>query len=130
MLADAVVVLHFLVVAFIVGGLVLVWIGAPLGWRWIRNPWFRYAHLAAIAIVAAEALLGIACPLTAWEAYLRGGSSADSFIGRWVHRLIYYRAPDWVFVAAYVGWAIATLFTLLLVPPMPGAEQAPRRRAP
>jgi len=76
--------------------LVLVWAGAALGWRWVRNPWFRYLHLAAIAFVAAEALLGAACPLTVWEDVLRGGLRPESFIGRWAHRLLYYQAPEWI----------------------------------
>ena len=63
MVADALLVVHFLIAAFIVAGLVLVWLGAALGWRWVRNPWFRYLHLGAIGFVAAEALLGVACPL-------------------------------------------------------------------
>lgn len=99
------------------GGLVLVWIGAGRKWRWIRNPWFRYLHVAAIAFVAAEALLGIVCPLTVWEDVLRGGGRPESFVARWVHRLLYYRAPEWLFTTAYVGWALATLVTLRLVPP-------------
>ena len=115
--ADLLVVLHFGIVAFIAGGLVLVWIGAALGWRWIRNPWFRYLHLGAIAFVAAEALLGIACPLTVWEGLLRGGVRPESFVARAVHPLLYYQAPDWVFTAVYAGWALATLVTLRLVPP-------------
>jgi Protein of Unknown function (DUF2784) len=115
--ADVVLVLHFLIVAFIIGGLALVWLGAALGWRWVRNPGFRYGHLAAIAVVAAEALLGIACPLTVWEDMLRGGVQADSFVGRWVRSLLYYQAPEWLFTTAYVGWAAATLITLRLVRP-------------
>lgn len=117
MLADVLLVVHFLVVVFIVGGLVAVWLGAALGWRWVRNPWFRYLHVAAIGFVAAEALLGIACPLTVWEDMLRGGGRPESFVGRWVQRLLYYRAPEWVFTAAYVAWALATLATLRAVPP-------------
>ena len=117
MIADLVVVVHFAIVLFIVGGLVAVWTGAALGWRWVRNPWFRYLHLAAIAYVAAEALLGVACPLTVWEDLLRGGARADSFVGRWVRRLLYYDAPEWVFTVAYAAWALATLATLRLVPP-------------
>src|SRR5687768_368371 len=116
-MADVILVLHFMIVAFIVGGLILVWLGAGLGWRWIGNPWFRYAHLLAIAFVAAEALLGIACPLTIWEDLLRGGVRAESFVGRWVRELLYYRAPEWVFTLIYVAWAAATLVTLRLVPP-------------
>jgi hypothetical protein len=121
MMADVLLVVHFLIAAFIVGGLVLVWVGAPLGWRWVRNPWFRYLHLGAIGFVAAEALLGVMCPLTVWEDMLRGGRTmdggAESFVARWVRYFLYYQAPEWVFTLAYVAWTAATLATLRLVPP-------------
>ena len=120
--ADALLVLHFAIVAFIVGGLILVWIGAAAGWAWVRNPWFRYAHLGAIVFVAAEALLGFACPLTIWEDMLRGGVRPESFIGRWVYRFLYYRAPEWVFTTAYAAWAAATVITLVFVPPRRSAK--------
>ena len=117
MLADALLVVHFLIAGFIVAGLVLVWIGALAHWSWIRNPWFRYLHLAAIVFVAAEALLGYACPLTLWEDLLRGGARPGTFVGRWVQRLLYYNAPEWVFTALYAAWTAATLLTLRFVPP-------------
>jgi hypothetical protein len=117
MLSDVLLVLHFLIAAFIVGALPAIWIGKWLGWCWVFNRWFRYAHLAAIVFVAAEALLGVACPLTVWEDFLRGTVQAESFVGRWVRHLLYYDAPPWVFTAAYVAWAVATLVTLKLVPP-------------
>jgi hypothetical protein len=115
--ADALLVLHFAIVVFIVGGLILTWIGAALGWGWVRNRGFRYTHLAAIAFVALEALIGMTCPLTVWEEALRGGGSTESFVGRWVRRLLYYQAPEWVFTTAYAAWAAATLATLKFVPP-------------
>src|SRR4051812_42703632 len=115
--ADALLLFHFALAAFIVGALPLVWLGAGLRWRWIRNPWFRYLHLAAILFVASEALLGIACPLTVWEDVLRGAVRPESFVARWVHRLLYYQAPEWLFACAYLGWAAASLFTLRAVPP-------------
>jgi polyferredoxin len=108
---------HFAIAVFIAGGLILVWVGAALGWRWVRNPWFRYLHLAAIVFVAVEAVLGMACPLTVWEDLLRGGASAESFVGRWVRRLLFYQAPEWVFTAGYLAWAAASAATLVLVPP-------------
>ena len=117
MVADVVLVVHFGIAAFIVGGLLAVWLGAALRWRWVRNPWFRYLHLAAIAFVAAEALAGIACPLTVWEDMLRGGVRPESFVARWVRQLLFYRAPEWVFTTAYALWTLATLLTLWLVPP-------------
>jgi len=125
MMADVLLVVHFLIAAFIVGGLLLVWIGAALGWRWVRNPWFRYLHLGPIAFVAAEAVLGVMCPLTVWEDMLRGGVRADSFVGRWVRHFLYYQAPEWVFTAAYVGWTLATLLTLWRWPPRRFNRKAP-----
>jgi len=72
LLADIVLIAHFLFVAFVVGGLAVVWIGAAAGWAWVRNFWFRAAHLAEIMFVACEALAGVWCPLTFWEDALRG----------------------------------------------------------
>jgi hypothetical protein len=117
LLADALVAVHLAVAVFIVAGLVLTWIGAGLDWRWVRNPWFRYLHLAAIVFVAAEALAGMACPLTVWEDMLRGGARPDSFVGRWMRRLLFYEAPEWIFTTAYCAWAAASVLTLVLVPP-------------
>lgn len=117
MLADLVLVVHFFIAGFIVLGLILVWAGALAGWRWIRNPWYRYLHVAAIAFVAAEALLGAACPLTVWEDLLRGGARPETFVGRWVAGLLFYSAPEWAFTAAYCAWAAASLATLSFVPP-------------
>ena len=116
-IADAVLVFHFLIVAFIVGGLVLTWAGFFLQWTWVRNPAFRYLHIAAILFVALEAVFGYACPLTVWEDALRGGGEAESFIGRWVRRVLFYQAPEWVFTALYCAWAAASVVTLRLVPP-------------
>ena len=128
MLADALLVLHFLIAAFIVGGLAAVWIGHFLGWRWIRNRAFRYLHLAAIALVAFESVVGIACPLTVLEDFLRGGIRPQSFVGRWAFRLLYYEGPEWVFALLHVAWAAATLLTLRLVPPQrPGDVLAHQR---
>jgi len=115
--ADSILVVHFAIVVFIVGGLILTWVGGALGWGWVRNPWFRYAHLCGIAFIALEAIVGMACPLTVLEDALRGGGPAESFVGRWVRYLLFYRAPEWVFTAIYIAWAAATVATLRLVPP-------------
>lgn len=119
--ADAILVLHVLIVAFNVGGLLGTWLGAGLGWGWVRARAFRFLHLAAIGVVAVGALVGAACPLTRWEDALRGGAPAASFVGRWVARLVYWDPPPWVFTALYLAWAAATVVTLALVPPRPRA---------
>lgn len=117
MLADLILLVHFALAAFIVLVLPLVWLGAWLGWDWTRKPVLRYTHAAAILIVAAEALAGAICPLTAWEDALRAGADSGSFVGRWLARLLYYDFPEWSFTLAYVLYAAATLATLRLVPP-------------
>lgn len=53
-LADAVLLLHALIVAFIVLGLPLTWIGAWRGWAFVRRAWFRLTHLGLIGFVVAQ----------------------------------------------------------------------------
>lgn len=115
--ADAVLVVHFAFITFVVGGLGAIWLGAALGWNWVRNPLFRAAHLAAILFVAAEALLGVMCPLTVWEDALRGRGSDMGFIARWIRSVMFYELPPWVFTAAYVSFAAVVAITFWLVPP-------------
>ena len=120
--ADAILVAHFAFVLFVVGGLALIWIGHAAAWTWVRNRRFRMAHLAAIVFVAGEALLGIVCPLTLWEDSLRGNATDKSFVARWVHQLMFYNAPEWVFSALYVGFAAVVAATFWLIPPQPGKK--------
>jgi len=122
LLADAVVVLHFAYVLFAVGGEILVLAGGLLGWRWVRNLPVRLAHLAAVVLVAIEALLGVVCPLTEWEFRLRelAGQQVErqlSFVARLVRSIIFYDFPAWVFTLAYVGFAVLVAGSFLLLPP-------------
>lgn len=123
LLADVVLVLHFAIVLFVVGGLVLIVIGNLHHWNWVSALWFRLLHLAAIVVVAAEAWFGITCPLTTLEMWLRVQSGAaastysESFIGHWLQRLLYYSAPPWVFVVAYSLFALLVIAVWFRFPP-------------
>ena len=112
LLADLVLTVHFGIVAFVVGGLVLVVAGNLRGWRFVNGWWFRLAHVAAIAVVVAQAWLGVACPLTTLESALRENAGEagyeTSFIEHWLTAILFYEAPPWVFTAAY------TLFGLVV----------------
>ena len=119
LLADFILIVHFAFVLFIVGGLALIWIGAACGWRWVRSFRFRIAHLAAIVFVAAESLVGIWCPLTIWEDALRGAHTEKSFVARWIHRILFYDFPEWVFTTAYVGFALAVVASWWWIRPQP-----------
>ena len=117
LLADFILVVHFAFVLFVVGSLPLIWIGAVAGWRWIRNFRYRVAHLAAILFVSAETAAGIWCPLTLWEDALRGTAQDKSFIARWVHSVLFYDLPVWVFTATYFAFAILVALTWWRIPP-------------
>jgi hypothetical protein len=120
-LADLVVAVHAAYVVFVVFGLAAILLGYFAGWRWVRNLYFRLAHLAAILAVCAEALLGWTCPLTTLENLLRErageAACAGDFIGRWLDWLIFYNAPTWVFTTIYLAFGALVLATLWLVPP-------------
>lgn len=121
LLADLVLTLHAAVIVFVVGGLVAIVAGGVRGWRWTKAGWFRAAHLAAIAIVAVQAWLGAVCPLTSLEMWLRakGGTAtyAGGFIEHWLHRLLFYQAPAWVFTLAYSAFGLAVAAAWWYFPP-------------
>lgn len=132
-LADAVLVLHFSFVVFVVGGLVLIWVGRWRQWAWVRGFEFRAAHLLAMGVVLAEALGGVICPLTDWEDRLRtmaGGEAqlTGSFIQRWIHRVMFYEVSETcltIFYAAFFALILASFW--FVRPCWPWAN--PRRSA-
>lgn len=126
-LADAVLIVHVAIVVFVVGGLVLVLVGNWRDWPWVNAWWFRLAHLAAIAVVVAQAWLGVLCPLTTLENWLRTHARAAvydaSFIEYWLERMLYYDAPAWVFTAGYSLFGLAVAAAWWYFPP----RRNPRR---
>jgi polyferredoxin len=119
--ADVVLLLHFAVVVFVVGGLVLIIAGNVRGWYWVNVTWFRVAHLGAIGVVAVEAWLGVNCPLTTLEIWLRAKAGratySASFIEHWLQRLLFYEASSWVFVLGYSVFGLLVLSTWWYFPP-------------
>lgn len=131
LLADAVLLLHFGVVVFVIGGLLLVVAGNKLGWPWVNKLWFRLAHVVAIGIVVAQAWLGQVCPLTTLESWLRvqagSPSYSKSFVEHWVQRLLFYEAPFWVFALAYTVFGLLVLASWWYFPPQRRNRSARRR---
>lgn len=119
--ADTVLALHVGIVLFVVAGLVLVVAGNYRHWRWVNHLWFRLAHLAAIAVVVAETWLGVTCPLTTFEMWLRARAGAStysgSFVEHWLQRLLYYDAPPWVFSLGYSLFGLLVAATWWYFPP-------------
>jgi hypothetical protein len=120
-LADLIVAFHVAYIGYIILGQLVILIGLAFGWRWVRNAWFRLTHLAAIVFVGVEALIGMDCPLTVWEADYRRLAGLEvaegSFIGRALHHLIFYDASPTLLNALHVGFAVLVLATFILAPP-------------
>ena len=87
--ADAMVVIHMSYVLFVIVGFLLTVLGTIFRWQWIRNAWFRVAHLTMILIVVFEAWLGITCPLTTWEQQLRASAGQETYKGAFVANLVH-----------------------------------------
>lgn len=106
--ADLMLFLHLSFVAFVIVGLLLIVAGGLRGWDWVRNPWFRTAHLAAIGVVVLQSWFGVVCPLTTIEMTLRARAGdaiyEGTFISHWMESILYYRAPPWVFAASYTAF--------------------------
>lgn len=109
-LADAVLIVHFAVVVFVVGGLLAIPVGNALRWHWVNGWPFRLLHAAAIVVITAQAWLGQHCPLTVLEGWLRAQAGEAlryevSFVQHWLERLMYFQAPLWVFALLYTVFA-------------------------
>ena len=120
--ADAILVIHVAFVIYVVFGLFTIYVGFFFKWSWIRNFWFRISHLIAIAIVALQSWVGMICPLTTWEMALRqkagDATYSGSFIQHWLQSLLYYSAPEWVFVLSYSAFGCLVLASWFIVKPI------------
>jgi hypothetical protein len=120
-LANVVAAMHIGYFLFVVGGAVSIVVGAANRWAWVRNPWFRGAHVASVYIVILEDVFGIACPLNTIESGLRSESvtagATPTGVGGLLDFLLRGTIPGDVLDVIY--WSLAVLLTLLLflVPP-------------
>ncbi len=121
-LADVILLLHAIVVLFNVGAVPVIWVGYFRGWAFVRNFYFRIGHLLLVGVVAAESVFGIMCPLTIWEDTLRTGNRSGplqqkGFIAHWLHELLFYDFPAWVFTVAYLLFFLLVVATFYCVRP-------------
>ena len=121
-LADTLLVLHFLIVTFVVGGFLLIWIGRLAAWQWIRDYWFRIVHIATVGFVTLQAVGGNLCPFTLWENHLRElagseGRYTGSFIQYWLHKILYYDIRLEIFAVIYMLFLLLCIAAWFLVKP-------------
>src|SRR3990172_8006908 len=120
-LADFILVIHALFIAFVILGFLMILIGMFRHWDWIKNFRFRLIHLLAIGIVVVESWFGRICPFTEWENRLRAAAGAvgypESFIQYWLQKIVFYDFSPWVFTVAYTLFAMVVLLAWIIVPP-------------
>ena len=121
-LADLILITHVLIVLFILVGFVLIWIGYFRNWNFVRNFYFRIAHLVAMGFVTVQTILGASCPLTIWENALRMKAGADphyeeTFIGHWLGKLLFFEISLEVFAILYGLFFVLVLWTFFFVKP-------------
>jgi hypothetical protein len=118
LLAHLVLAVHVAIIAFNVAGLIVIPLGAWLGWSFVRAPTWRVLHVVSWGVVALQAAAGRACFLTDWQYALAGGpDDAEPMVARLVNAAIYWPLPLWAFAVLYAAaftWVIALLW---IVPP-------------
>ena len=120
--ADVILLIHFLFVAFVVLGFIFIWIGYFTKQKFARNAKFRICHIVTMGIVLCESLIGMICPLTEWENYLRVRGGQDqvyetSFMKEWLHKIMFFDFSELTFVIVYALFFALILLTFRVIPP-------------
>jgi hypothetical protein len=121
LLANAVLLLHLLLVSFVIAGLFVIVGGNLRGWAWVNRVWLRVAHLAAIGVVVLQSWFGAQCPLTTLERWLRMRAGVpvqtQGFIEYWVERILFHDWPTWVFTVLYTAFGLLVAAAWWYFPP-------------
>ena len=100
-MANFVMLIHFGLAMFITFGLFIIPVGYKFGWGWTTLWKLRLLHLLMIGIVTAEAIVGLTCPLTILENFLREVNETQTFVAYWINRILYWDLPRQTFIFFY-----------------------------
>ena len=121
-LADIAVLIHFLFILFLLGGLVLILLGLWRRWSIARSLRFRLLHLCGFLLVVGIEIAGYLCPLTYLENWLRQKQDPmtvyfGSFVAHYLEELIYLEVPLELIVLPTMLFALFTLVLFFIAPP-------------
>jgi len=131
-IADIIILIHFLWILFILAGFVLTLGG--FFWKGYFNRWiFRTIHLCGILFVAILAVLGEYCPLTILENNLMVKYDPEltypgSFITHYVGKLVYPDVEPLVIIVPTIIIAVFTLIIYIIRPPIKVVEMLKLRK--
>lgn len=108
--AEAVVLLHFSWIIFVVFGAFFLW----------RTRRWKYVHLVAVLYSVAIEIWGWICPLTYLEQWLWLKAGVESYEGSYVtyylEKIIYLRVPQGLLVSAVVVLLVVTVYLYFFRP--------------
>lgn len=120
-LAQLVLTVHALIALFVVFGMIVIPLGARIGWRFVYSIWWRSAHLGIVILIALQKVLGQTCFLSVWEFDLldRAGRAAGQMPAAQslLTRVMHWDMPLWFFTALYLAVLAYTLLMWYLVRP-------------
>jgi hypothetical protein len=112
--------LHFAVVVFNIGALIVIPLGKIFTWRFVRVLWWRALHAFSMALVAVQAALGQYCFLTLVQSALERAGQAPSksfWLDEWISAAVYWPLPLEVFVPLYLAALGLTILFWIWVRP-------------
>jgi len=120
-LADIIVLVHFIWILFMLIGFILNLYG--FFWKEFFDKWLlRMLHLFGIAYVSFLAIMGKYCPLTIWENTLRAKYDPSltypgSFIIHYIKKLVYPAVHPLIIIIPTAFIAIFTVAIFIIRPP-------------
>lgn len=129
-LADALVIIHFLWVIFMIGGVALTAVGLIIRPLLQAGGW-RLLHLGGMLFAALLSMGGWLCPLTRWEYALRSAAgqpvgSNEGFVIRLANRLIFPDLDGRTLAALTVAAGVFVLVVFVFRPPRRVRRKGPR----
>ena len=115
--ADLILIIHVFIVIFIISLFALVPYGYYKKWDWVDRKKIRYTHLFLMTFVTVESFVGILCPLTILENVLRGDISDQTFLSKYLSKIIYYNFPSSFFLALYFTGFLVAIYLSFKYPP-------------
>lgn len=106
-LAQLVLTVHALVALFVVAGMIVIPLGARIGWPFVYSIWWRGVHLGIVILIALQKVLGQTCFLSVWEFELldrAGGAAGQMPVAQsLLTHVMHWDMPLWFFTALYLA---------------------------
>ena len=123
LIADFILVIHFLIVIYVTAGILLIPIAYKMDWQIFKNKKLRVLHLLLIFFVTFESIFGLTCPLTSIENYLRNVLNTQSFISYLLQKIIFWDLPNIFFLFLYCACLTLTICWWKFFPPLKGTHK-------